>query len=385
VVADIASMVESYTDAAAILNDLHDFVGQFIAYPSEEAQIAHVLWIGHTHLMDCWDSTPRLAALSPEPECGKSRVLEVSELLVPRPIESVNATPAYLFRKVADEDGRPTILYDEIDTVFGPKAKDNEEIRGLLNAGHRKHSTAGRCSVRGNRIVTEEIPAYCAVALAGIGDLPDTILTRSVILRMRRRAPGEMVKPFRRRVYLADGHALRDRLADWAMLVGDDLIDTWPVMPDGIEDRAADVWEALLAVADAAGGDWPERARCACIAMVTEARERSPSLGVRLLADLKDVFGGKEHMFTNDILIALYDIEEAPWAELRGRPLDARGMSRLLRNFKVKPQTVRTGSQTMKGYSAADLYDSWVRYLPATVEDVPQIIPATEPAQRVML
>src|SRR5690606_16155993 len=103
--------------------------------------VAHALWIAHAHLMDVWDSTPRLAVLSPEPGSGKSRVLEVSELLVPRAVEAVNVTPAYLFRKVSAPDGRPTILYDEIDTVFGPKAKDNEEIRGLLNAGHRKHST----------------------------------------------------------------------------------------------------------------------------------------------------------------------------------------------------------------------------------------------------
>ncbi len=120
---------------------------------------------------------------------GKSRALEVTELLVPRAIHAINATPAYLFRKVSDEAGPPTILFDEIDTVFGPKAKDNEDIRGMLNAGHRRGAMAGRCVVRGKVVETEELPAYCAVALAGLGDLPDTILTRSVIVKMRRRAP----------------------------------------------------------------------------------------------------------------------------------------------------------------------------------------------------
>ena len=108
---------------------------------------------------------------------------------MPRPVEAVNTTPAYLFRKVSDPDGPPTILFDEIDTVFGPKAKDNEEIRGMLNAGHRRGAVAGRCVVKGKMVETEELPAYCAVALAGLGDLPDTILTRSVVIRMRRRAP----------------------------------------------------------------------------------------------------------------------------------------------------------------------------------------------------
>jgi hypothetical protein len=124
--------------------------------------------------MDCWESTPRIAFLSPEPSSGKSRALEVTEPLVPRPVHSVNTSPAYLFRKVSDSAGPPTILYDEIDTVFGPKAKDNEDIRGMLNAGHRKGATAGRCVVRGKEVFTEELPAYCAVALAGLDDLPDT-------------------------------------------------------------------------------------------------------------------------------------------------------------------------------------------------------------------
>src|SRR5262249_6266677 len=122
-----------------------------------------------------------------------ARALEVAELLVPNAVEAINVTPAYLFRKVGDDEAKPTILYDEIDTVFGPKAKENEEIRGLLNAGHRRGAVAGRCVVRGKAVETEEISAYCAVALAGLGWLPDTILTRSIIIRMRRRAPTEKV------------------------------------------------------------------------------------------------------------------------------------------------------------------------------------------------
>ncbi len=358
-----------------ILNDVHMFLERFVAYPSTAAHIAHTLWIAHTHLMEVWDSTPRLAAISPEPECGESRVLEISEVLVPRPVESVNVTPAYLFRKVADEAGRPTILYDEIDTVFGARAKDNDEIRGLLNAGHRRHAMAGRCVIRGKSIETEEIPAYCAVAMAGIGDLPDTLMGRSIILRMRRRLPNETVAPWRRRVYLAEGNALRNRLAAWAESVEEDLMDYWPVMPDGVEDRNADVWEALLSVADMADGDWHKFAREACIEMVADARETSPSLGIKLLQDLKTVFGEREQMSSHDILFALYDIEESPWASLRGSPLDARGLAYRLRGYNISPKTIRVGNATPKGYLATDLYDSWERYVPKqNVADVADVL-----------
>ena len=136
-------------DGAQLLDDIKAFLSRFVAYPSTHALVAHVLWIVHTWLMDAWESTPRIAFLSPEPGSGKSRALEVTEPLVPRPVHAVNTTSAYLFRKVSDEAGPPTILYDEIDTVFGPKAKDNEDIRGMLNAGHRKGATAGRCVLRG--------------------------------------------------------------------------------------------------------------------------------------------------------------------------------------------------------------------------------------------
>ena len=182
---------EHDTAGADLLTEMEAFLHRFISYPSEAARVAHVLWVAHAYFMDENDSTPRIAFLSPEPGSGKSRALEVTEALVPRPVHAVNVTANYLFRKVADEAGPPTILFDEIDTVFGPRAKENEDIRGLLNAGHRKGATAGRCEIQGKKVATVDFPAYCAVALAGLDDLPDTIMTRSVIIRMRRRAPDE--------------------------------------------------------------------------------------------------------------------------------------------------------------------------------------------------
>jgi hypothetical protein len=352
-----------HIDGAALLDEVHDYLGRFVAYPSAHEHVVHVLWLAHTHLMDAWDSTPRLAFLSPEPGSGKSRALEISELLVPRAVEAVNVTPAYLFRKVASEEGRPTILFDEIDTVFGPKAKDNEEIRGLLNAGHRKHSVAGRCVVRGKEVFTEEIPAYCAVALAGLGGLPDTILTRSVVVRMRRRAPTESIEPYRRRVNGPYGERLGTLLAAWASAIESDVSGTFPEMPAGILDRDADVWEPLLAVADAAGGVWPTVARVAAVALVADSKRSSPSLGILLLTDLRRVFGDAEVLSTESILTDLHAIEESPWGEMRGKPLDSRGLSHRLRPYGITSTTVRIGDKTPKGYRRQDMHDAWSRYL----------------------
>ena len=359
-----ANAKTAHLNAAAMLDTVHAFLARFVAYPSEDAHVAHTLWIAHCHCMDSWESTPRIAFLSPEPGSGKTRGLEISELLVPNPVEAVNVTPAYLFRKVASPDGRPTILFDEIDTVFGPKAKDNEEIRGLLNAGHRRGAVAGRCVVRGKIVETEEIPAYCAVALAGIGDLPDTILTRSVIIRMRRRAPDERIQAYRRRVHSAEGHVLRDRLASWAETVAGGLTDAWPAMPDGITDRDADVWEPLLAIADAAGGEWPDRARVAAVALVALSKAGTPSLGIRLLADLHQVFGDHDSLSTETILNSLHEMVESPWGDIRGKPLNDRGLASRLRRYDIKPRVIRIGDSTPRGYIRTDLHDAWLRYLP---------------------
>lgn len=354
----------STVDGAAVLDAIYAFVGRFVAYPSEAAHVAHVLWIAHTHLMDAWVSTPRIAFLSPEPGSGKTRALEISELLVPGPVEAVNVTPAYLFRKVADVAGRPTILFDEIDTVFGPKAKDNEEIRGLLNAGHRRGAVAGRCVVRGKIVETEEIPAYCAVALAGLGDLPDTILSRSVIIRMRRRAPNERVESYRRRVHGAEGEELRERIAEWAAGVEGPLTDAWPGMPAEIRDRDADVWEPLVAIADEAGGSWPDRARVTAVTLVTLSKESTPSLGVRLLSDLVEVFEKGESLATESILVALHMMDESQWIDIRGKPLNDRALAVTLRQYGIKPKVIRIGTATARGYCRSDFVDVWSRYLP---------------------
>jgi len=347
-------------EGAQVLDEVERYLRRFVAYPSEHACVAHVLWVAHTHRMKLWESTPRLAFLSPEPGSGKSRALEVTEPLVPMPVHAVNTTPAYLFRKVADPKGLPTLLYDEIDTVFGPRAKDNEDVRGMLNAGHRKGAKAGRCVVRGAVVTTEELDAYCAVALAGLDDLPETLMSRSVVVRMRRRAPHEVVEPFRHRVNAPQGEEIGRRLAAWA----ETIQLQWPEMPHQITDRNADLWEPLLAVGDAAGGDWPERGRVAAVALVADSMAAPPSLGVRLLADLRTVFGDADHMSTEDVLAGLVAMAEAPWGDIRGKELDARGLSRRLSKYGVKPRNVRIGERTPKGYTATDLADSWSRYLP---------------------
>lgn len=359
-------------NGADLLNEVEAFHRRFNAFPTEAAYVAVALWDAHAHLLDCFDSTPRLAFLSPEPGSGKTRGLEICGTLVPNPMAAVNASAAALFRAVSMDSGRPTILFDEIDTVFGPKAGDNEELRGLINAGHRRIGVSYRCVAVGDQQTVQPFPVYAAVAVAGLGWLPDTILHRSVVIRMRRRAPNEHVEAFRSRIHEPEGHALRDRLAAWADSVRDRVNGAFPTMPDGVNDRPADVWEPLLAVADAAGGVWPTRAREACVELVTAAAAGDKaSLGIRLLTDLRDnVFCGADRMPTTQILAALTAMDEAPWADMNGKPLDSRQLSKHLADYvtsdnqPIKARNMRIGEGVAKGYYATDLADAWARYCP---------------------
>jgi hypothetical protein len=360
-------------DGAALLDEVYGFLGRFVAYPSFDARVAHTLWVAHAHLMDAWESTPRIAFLSAVRGSGKTRALEISALLVPRPLLVVNVSAPYLFRRVADPIGLPTVLYDECDTVFSKNADlTMKDVCGLLNAGHRKGAVSGRCVTRGKDIEPEDFPAYCAVALAGLGRcLPDTIISRSVVVRMRRRAPNESVEPYRPRLHDKDGHALRDRLAAWA--AGIEPRIEMPELPKEIQDRDADVWEPLIAVADAAGGEWPDRARCSAVALVALLQRGwgVASLSLQLLSDLRAIFGDHQLLPTKDILSLLIELPESAWADYRGKPLTDRGLSNLLSDYEIESKNIRTGPRVVKGYRREDFADAWRRYLPDPTPTTP--------------
>jgi hypothetical protein len=233
---------------------------------------------------------------------------------------------------------------------------------------------------------------YSPVALAGLGDLPATLMSRSVVIRMRRRAPGEHVEPFRIRAATAGAAPLAGQLAAWMAREAPALAETYPDMPEGITDRPADVWEPLLAVADAARGDWPKRAREACAELAGAAETGEASLGVRLLADLWEVFGEHEDqngqrartgtaekLATKVILDRLRALDESPWAGF-GKPpkeLDARGLANRLRAYGVRSDNLPRGEDGArpKGYFAASLADPWERYVPASRTAAPSAPP----------
>ena len=194
---------------------LENYLCRFVAFPSEHALAVCAIWAAHTHLVECAETSPRLAVMSEEKGSGKTRLLEILAQFVRDPILSMSASPAVIVRLVSQ--GTPTILLDEIDAVFGSaKAQEaNLDLRSILNGGYRRGAKVHRCVTHGKKIETEELDAFAPVAVAGLRDLPDTLASRSIMIRMKRRAPDEVVEPFRYRLHVAPAERIRDDLVEW--------------------------------------------------------------------------------------------------------------------------------------------------------------------------
>jgi hypothetical protein len=352
-----------------ILDAIAAFVARFSVFPSPHCTPTLALWYAHTHAVDQFYVTPRLVLDSAEPGSGKTRVLEVAQYLVKAPEMTISATPAALFRLVSM--GPITILFDEVDAIFNPKnGGTTEDLRALLNAGYKRSATIARCVGDTKTMKVQRFPVYAPAALAGIaGAMPPTITTRAITIHMRRRRADEHVDPFRERHVAHQARPLREELATWIDSTATHLGEAQPEMPEGVTDRAAEIWEPLLALADTAGGHWPTTARNACQHFVLHTTPPPTSLGVRLLADLRQVFTthGTDKMPTADLLAALLELDEAPWADLHAKPLDSRRLSRELGKYGVKSRDIKIDGRSIKGYRADGedgLADAWSRYLP---------------------
>lgn len=357
-------MTEStdYDNGAQLLDELGAALARYVVLPTPEASVAVTLWIAATHAAPAWNTAPRLVIRGPEKRCGKSRLLDIIEATCYWPRMTVNASPSAIYRSIGLVPGDPpTILLDEADTVFGPAAGDHEDLRGILNAGHQRNRPALRYDAAARSV--EEIETYAMAALAGIGRMPDTIEDRAVIIKMRRRAPHETVAPYRLRRDGPPLRALKHQLHAWSRHHLDELARSEPDMP--LEDRAADTWEALVAVADLAGDHWPNAARHAAVTLTGDAvDDDEETLSIQLLRDCRTAFQGQAFVRTTELLESLRADLEAPWASHGAAGLTPRTLAGFLREFGIRSTTQRISSGTAKGYLASDFADAWTRYLP---------------------
>ena len=346
------------------LRGVEQFLRRFVVLARPEAYVAVVLWVAHTYAVEFADATPYLAVSSPEKQSGKTRLLECLGLLA-HDCDGIAITPtaSTIFRTLeATPEG--TLLLDELDAVFRDHSDKYEEVRAVINAGHRRGATVRR-SVPGpkNTWVVKQFPVFGPKALAGIGKLPDTVTDRSIPISMLKRKRTEPVEKFRERIVRKEAELI---VADLSGALSGQPPALEAAIPAELPDRAGDAWEPLLAIADAAGGVWPAQARLAAI-VLHASRDQDDSLGLRLLADARLVFDARatERISTADLITALQADEEGPWSSGRF-PLTPNRLARLLGAFGISSKQLRIGQVSLKGYEHEAFVDSWDRYLPAS-------------------
>jgi putative DNA primase/helicase len=342
-------------NGADVLDDLVTAISRYVVLPLDAA-IATALWVVYSHIHTAAFISPRLAVLSATKRCAKTRLLEVIQYVVPRPLFQSNASTAAVFRVI---DGMsPTMLLDEADTWI----EKDPELRGILNAGHSfSGAVVYRCE--GDKNEPRAFKVFTPIAFAMIGRPPDTLEDRSIVIQMRRRRPEERVERIRHDRMMVEMDPLARRLARWAADTRDEIASSDPDVPDELDDRAADNWRPLLAVADAGGSWWPHKAREA--ASSTLARREEQDHAVALLDDLRTVFGQQERLPSKQILVALHAMEDRPWSEYgkKQEPITPHQLAALLRPFDITPKKWREGGQTVRGYIRADFTDTWDRWL----------------------
>lgn len=357
---------EENPDGAQLLYDLYDTITRYVVFANRHQAIAVTLWIAATHGLPAWQHATRLAVTSPQKRCGKSRLLDIVAGTCHWPLLCVNATPAAIFRSIgANEDKPPTLIVDEADALFGTKriAEQNEDLRALFNAGFGRNRPALRCV--GPLQTPTEFATFAMAALAAIGRLPDTITDRAVNIDLQRRSSDEPVSQFRTRRDSPRLVKLRDRLSVWVKANIDALREMVPDLP--VEDREADAWEPLVAVADAAGGSWPKRARSACVVLTESAAEDDEA--IMLLTDIRDVFAESAQIFFPSQLLVneLRNIEESPW---RDEELNPSKLAQRLKPFGVKPR--HNAAKTVRGYALESFRTTFKRYLRPESSDRPK-------------
>jgi Protein of unknown function (DUF3631) len=357
-------------NGAELLGEICGAIRRYIVLPRESADTL-ALWALHTHCFNCFEHSPRLAIISPEKGCGKTTTLDVLSCLVARPLSTSNATVAAIFRII--ERDAPTLLIDEADTFL----KENDELRGILNAGHRRGGQITRTV--GDDHEPRLFSTWAPAAIAMIGRLPDTLNDRSVVVSLRRRKQSEQVESFRidRTEHLK---VLQKKMTRWAEDHHAGLAALDPDMGE-LVNRVADNWRPLFAIAKEAGGGWSERVREVASTAVKAMREESTN--VQLFGHIKWIFDGSpegdrtapiDRIASAELVERLIKIEAGPWAEWKGgKPLTQNSLARLLNKFDILSGTIRIGNDTAKGYYRTAFEDVFGRYLPPQTVTTSQV------------
>ena len=378
----------SPVDGAAMLKELVAALRRYVVLTNLQA-VAVALWIVFTHVHDAFDVSPRLFVKSLVKRSGKTTLFTVLARLVARPRGASGITASALLRVI--ELYGPTMLVDEMDALMAGDREMSQALRGLMNSGFNRAFATFTISVKtgDGGYEPRDFSSWAPLALAGIGDLPDTVRDRAIEIEMKRKLKTETVKRLRRRDG-ADLNEIARKLTRWSTDSIDKLRDAEPAMPDGLNDRAADSWEPLVSIADLEGGDWPALARDAALALSGDevAAAKDENTDTMLLSDIRDAFAdaGAERLSGENLTAYLTGLEGRPWAEWKhGKPLTKFQLAGRLKTYRVVSGALDFGGDEgrLKGYRREDFEDAFGRYLPSAPVSTRELVIGQEKPQEI--
>ncbi len=338
------------------IDDMVDLLKHHCVLKDTEVD-AIVLWVLASYLINSFRIFPKLSLISPEKRCGKTTTMEVIQSLSKEGVLVSSISPAALFR--ITEQLQPTLLIDEADTFV---SNGSQELTGLLNSSHtRSGSTVVRCV--GDDHQAKPFSTWMPMVLASIGDLPDTVMDRSIVINLRRKKPHEQAA--RLPVDLNDIKTpLRDAVQTWCHSIESSIHSTSVNIPRLGNDRAEDNWMPLFTIAEVVGGDWPIRCERAAKALTKPAELELPTL---LLVGIKEFFEAhrSNRVSSKQLVDELCKDATGPWQDCNnGKRLSQNQVAKLLRTYGIGTKNIRFDHAVSRGYEQIDFTDTFDRYLP---------------------
>lgn len=345
-----------------VLDSVAAFLSEYVIINRHEL-VAVVLWLAHTHAIEAAEITPYIHIYAPTRESGKTQLATMLEWLCARGWRVEGITPSSLIRGLDAFSPPKTLIFDEVDTTFSVLNNDTEKLRGAFNAGFEVDGVYVMSDGAGRSWEPRAFRVWGPKVFAGIGDLPATMISRSIRIRMEKKEKEIPVKRLRRRKTKLLAMPYRELLDNWVVPLVPVLKETTPALPPELGDREQDYWEPLIAIADAAGPEWATRARAASIALRYTA-DGEEADDIQLIRDCHKAFLGREFIKSTDLVLIMMEDMEARWATYNGgRGLSAYRLSQLLKGHGILSRPTWIGERQMRGYHREDFARVWRLYV----------------------
>lgn len=359
-------------DGLELVNELISIIKQHVILRDEEA-IAIAYWILQTYNINAFTFAPRLLIISPEKRCGKTTLLQLLEMLCYRAWSVGNCTPAVLYKVIEQE--QPTVLMDEADSFFN----SNNDMRNIINVGFQNKFGVARSGGK-NFEAIKSYKVFAMMAIAAINTLPDTIMDRGIKIGMRRKLAHEKTLPLRERVYKNKFDLIRSKCRKLMLEIGTPAGEKIIEDISGLNDRACDVWEGMISIADLLGDK--ERVVKAAIKLSHDTSTDSESIKNILLKDILHIF--QKYSFCDvssaNLIEELVSIEASPWSEIsKGKPLTPHKLAFLLKEYKISTFQKNECGKNVNHYGYSSFLDTFERYIPDELERVKKMAEAEDP------